>query len=278
MLMKSELDMQPEKVYVLGGDEVVVTKSGKQTHGLGRFFSSLQNQVVSSLCFINLSLIDVDSRKAYPLITEQLVRKKAQQSAPKAETKKKAGKKGRPKGSKNKNSKDVTLSDFQQQLQGTIRQALKLTESDLKLSYFVYDGALGNNSSVQMVAQTGLFAISKLRHDSCLYFPYTGKYSGRGPHKKYGDKLSMEALSQANLRAETLDGKLKSRIYQAKVWHKKFSQRLNVVMIVKTNLRTGRTEKVLLFSNDLDLSYDKLIDYYSLRFQIEFNFRDAKQY
>ena len=26
------------------------------------------------------------------------------------------------------------------------------------------------------------------------------------------------------------------------------------------------------------LAYDKLIDYYSLRFQIEFNFRDAKQY
>ncbi len=26
------------------------------------------------------------------------------------------------------------------------------------------------------------------------------------------------------------------------------------------------------------LAYDKLIDYYRLRFQIEFNFRDAKQY
>jgi len=28
---------------------------------------------------------------------------------------------------------------------------------------------------------------------------------------------------------------------------------------------------------DLELAYDKLIDYYQLRFQIEFNFRDAKQ-
>jgi len=33
-----------------------------------------------------------------------------------------------------------------------------------------------------------------------------------------------------------------------------------------------------LFSSDLELSYDKLIEYYQLRFQIEFNFRDAKQY
>ena len=32
------------------------------------------------------------------------------------------------------------------------------------------------------------------------------------------------------------------------------------------------------FSSDLALGYEKLIDYYRLRFQIEFNFRDAKQY
>ena len=35
---------------------------------------------------------------------------------------------------------------------------------------------------------------------------------------------------------------------------------------------------VILFSSDFALPYDKLIEYYKLRFQIEFNFRDAKQY
>lgn len=33
-----------------------------------------------------------------------------------------------------------------------------------------------------------------------------------------------------------------------------------------------------MFSSDLSLSYEKIIDYYKLRFQIEFNFRDAKQF
>lgn len=33
-----------------------------------------------------------------------------------------------------------------------------------------------------------------------------------------------------------------------------------------------------MFSTDLTLSYELLIDYYVLRFQIEFNFRDAKQF
>jgi putative transposase len=35
---------------------------------------------------------------------------------------------------------------------------------------------------------------------------------------------------------------------------------------------------VLVFSSDLALPADKLIDSYCLRFQLEFNFRDAKQY
>ncbi len=31
--------LEPDDVILMGGDEVVVTKSGKQTHGLERFFS-----------------------------------------------------------------------------------------------------------------------------------------------------------------------------------------------------------------------------------------------
>ena len=53
---------------------------------------------------------------------------------------------------------------------------------------------------------------------------------------------------------------------------------LNVVILIKTNLETKAWAHVILFSSDLELAYDKLIDYYSLRFQIEFNFRDAKQF
>jgi putative transposase len=60
--------------------------------------------------------------------------------------------------------------------------------------------------------------------------------------------------------------------------HKAFAQALNVVIIVKTNLKTGARAHVVLFSSDLDLPYDQLVDFYALRFQIEFNFRDAKQH
>lgn len=185
---------------------------------------------------------------------------------------------GRPKGSVNKNRKAVELSPFQIQLQACICAALTLIGLDLGIVYFVYDGALGNNAGLQTVKQAGLHLICKLRHDSKLYFPYTGEYSGKGKPRKYGEKLTLDTLTDGHRKSETVEKSIRTCVYQAQVWHKNFPELLNVAVIVKTNLKTGRTAKVLLFSDDLTLACEALIDYYSLRFQIEFNFRDAKQY
>ncbi|BAP56492.1 transposase, IS4 family [Thioploca ingrica] len=50
------------------------------------------------------------------------------------------------------------------------------------------------------------------------------------------------------------------------------------MVVRKTNLKTQKVAQVILFSTDLELAWDKLIEYYRVRFQIEFNFRDAKQH
>lgn len=75
-----------------------------------------------------------------------------------------------------------------------------------------------------------------------------------------------------------MEGHLQTRIYQAQLLHKEFAQTLNGVIIVKRNLQTHAWAHVILFSSDLDLPYDLLRDYYCRRFQLECNFRDAKQY
>ena len=51
-----------------------------------------------------------------------------------------------------------------------------------------------------------------------------------------------------------------------------------MVCILKTHLLRQSKSHVLLFSSDLALDAETMIDSYRLRFQIEFNFRDAKQY
>lgn len=232
-----------------------------------------------SLCFINLDLVDVETRQSKPLVFEQVVRKEAQASAPKAATPSGQKKRGRPVGSKNKNRADVGLSPFLLQLQGCIGKALALIGKTLTVVYFVYDGELGHNAGLQMVRKTGLHLISKMRQDAELYLPFVSDGAKRrGAPKKYGQRLAWDALPQAAFRYEEIEDGIKTTVYQTQAWHKKFPQLLNVVLIVKTNLQTGRTAKAILFSDGLSLSAENLVKYYRLRFQIEFSFRDAKQY
>ena len=271
-------------VILLTGDEVVTPKSGKETYGLGRFFSSIYNKPIPSMCHLQLSLTPVAEEKSYPLITQQIEQpaktetSKSKPPKPKSKRKAKNKKGGRPKGSHNKNRHDVEFTEFQKVLQAAIKKALALISDHLKLVYFVYDGALGHNTGVQLVRQCKLHIISKLRYDSALYFPYDGTYSGRGPYKKYGEQLDYANIPECYLKSSIVEDGIRTDIYQMMMRHKKFADLLNVVIIVKTNLETLKVARVVLFSSDLELAWDKLVKYYSLRFQIEFNFRDAKQY
>jgi putative transposase len=269
--------LDEDDVILIGGDDVVVTKSGKKTYGLDRFFSSLYGKPVPGLCFLCLSLISVKRRTSYPVIMEQHD-ERLKEKAPEAPTKKSTTTRGRPKGSKNQNRREVELSPYLLFVQAAVKRLLVLIGDRIKATYMLFDGAFGHNDALQMVRQTGLHLISKLRHDSALYFPYTGPYSGRGKPKKYGKKLHYRDIPDQHLQASSIEKDIETKIYQMKLWHKKFADLLNVVVIVKTHLKTHKVAHVVLFSSDLDLSYDLVIAYYRLRFQIEFNFRDAKQY
>ena len=274
-----------DEVYLLVGDEVVATKAGKHTHGLDRFFSSLYGKPVPGLAFFTLSFVSIQQRRSFPIHIEQVVRSDAEKAASKAKA---AAKKqppstakrrpGRPKGSKNTPKADGALSPELLRITGMLGALRQLIAGVVSLTYLVLDGHFGNHNALQMARQHNLHLISKLRCDAALYFPYTGPYAGRGPHRKYGHKVDYDHLPAQYLKETTLEGPIQTSLYQAQLLHKEFAHPLNVVIIVKTNLRTQAHAHVILFSSDLDLAYAPLVDYYGLRFQIEFNFRDAKQY
>src|SRR5215207_5458674 len=50
----------PTDVYLLAGDETVVSKAGKHTPGLDRFFASLYGKPIPGLAFFTLALISVN--------------------------------------------------------------------------------------------------------------------------------------------------------------------------------------------------------------------------
>src|ERR687886_1480734 len=96
---------QPDDVYLLAGDEVVVTKAGKHTHGLGRFFSSIYQRAVPGLAFFSLALVSTKERRAFPIRLEQVVPPEGDQAeatskaVPQVPAPAPKRKPGRPKGS-----------------------------------------------------------------------------------------------------------------------------------------------------------------------------------
>ncbi len=88
----------------------------------------------------------------------------------------------------------------------------------------------------------------------------------------------MRALPDKYRKETTTEGGLRTERYQGQFLNKEFDFPLNVVILVKTHLKTSAQAHVILFSTDLEQAYDQIIQFYSLRFQIEFNFRDAKQF
>ncbi len=276
----------PKHEYFMVGDECVVTKSGKFTYGLDRFYAGLQSKVVKSIAIFSLSIVSVNKRRSYPLQVEQVVRTSEEKTEAKKKkskaTKKKVSspkkKLGRPKGSKNKDKTQVELTPELLRIQKSIKKQLLILAALVRIRHIALDGHFGNNNALQMVRQCGLHLVSKLRHDAALFFIYDGLQKNKGPKKKYGSKIDYRNIPDKYLVSQKTKGSIQTRVYRAKMLHKSFAQALNVVIITKTNIKTGDFAHVILFSSDPELSYEKIIDYYSLRFQIEFNFRDAKQF
>ena len=167
----------PNEVYLLAGDEVVVTKAGKRTYGLDRFFSSLYGKSVSGLSFFTLSLVSIQQRHSFPIRIEQTL-KTAEEPWPELAKKsdnsqkinsKKSEKKsknkpnqsskypaeraepknlgGRPKGSKNKDKTVVTLTPELVRIQGWIQAVLQQIKGFVPLTYLLLDGHFGNNNA-----------------------------------------------------------------------------------------------------------------------------------
>ena len=282
---------RPDALYLLAGDESIVSKSGKTSYGLGRFFSSILKTPIPGLAFFSIAIIDVAKRRAHPLSVKQVVRTEAEKEqtrkrkhkrnpkAPKRGGDTRSPKRpcGRPPGSKNKNKAELTLSPELQRILAQGQAVMKLIGDKLSVAYFVLDGHFGNALATSMVRQMGLHILSKMPHNAELYLRPTEAEKAAHPKLKYGARLDYRHLPETLLVSSTTEDGYCTQVYQATCLHKHFADLLNVVIIVRTHLQSGRVGHVVLFSSDLSLNALTLIDYYALRFQIEFTFRDAKQ-
>lgn len=261
--------------------------------------------------YAKLSLPFLQEQLIFPtVLTKKAAEKKAKKKAQKVAKRvaKQSGltpvsaKQGRPKGSKNKLKTDIPSPEgIKTEAKEDIAYTFQVLETLLdrflqffkerlsafiQIKYFVGDGGFGNNTVAKIVRSKGLHLISKLQYNAALYFPFQGEYSGRGPRPKYGEKLNFD-MAESQLKGyfveeqKQKDGSI-DRIYQIKnMLHKSFNMPINVVVILrfdKNRVAKSHKSRAVLFSTDLEADHKTIMDIYQVRYQIEFNFRDARQF
>jgi hypothetical protein len=142
-----------------------------------------------------------------------------------------------------------------------------------EIRHLVTDGYYAKVKFVDSVCEFGLHLISKLRHDANLRYLFAGPHpKRRGARKKYDGKVNLQDLSR--LTAIPLSKTI--TLYTGVVNSVSLKRNIRLVYVCKrqgTKLLTA-----LLFSTDTSLPAETIYRYYTARFQIEFLFRDAKQF
>jgi len=151
-------------------------------------------------------------------------------------------------------------------------------ENLLKVSkYLAADAYFSKKPFVDEVCATGLELISRLRDDADLLYPYVGPHPKRqGAKTKHLGKLDPRNLDPAYFTCCIQEEDY--RIFEATLYSKALKRQIRVaIMHVYREDGTIKLHKIY-FSTDLALSGSDIYCYYKARFQIEFLYRDAKQF
>jgi DDE superfamily endonuclease len=244
--------LDPRSELISVQDASFIPKSGKQTFGLGYFFNGCANRAEAGLEISTLAVVEVRRRCAFTLAVAQTPPGKAERTKDKRE--------------------DETRIDFYQQQLHDQRHRLPTT-----IRYHCVDGYFAKQKYLEEVVALNLHPITKLRHDANCLFLYTGPHpKRRGRRRKYDGKVNFHDLSRFEALG-TLAEKPHIYLYTALVWHVSLKRQLRIVVLVNRKEVT-KPRYIVLASTDLTLEGRKLVELYVARFQIEFLFRDSKQF
>ncbi len=142
--------------------------------------------------------------------------------------------------------------------------------------YIIADAYFSKKPFVDAMLSVGLHLISRLRDDSVLKYKYYGERTGnKGRPKQFNGKVNIKNLDTNYFSLDLSTGDIE--IFSAVVFSKAFKRdiKLAVAVFYKDGKEIARK---LYFSTDLEQGGEKIVRYYRSRFQIEFLYRDAKQF
>ena len=264
--------IEPSKEQIAAIDCSFISKSGKQTWGVDNFYNGSIGKSQKGLEISVIAVVDVSAHQAYTLSVKQTAtteRRTIPLAQPAAKRKRKAKTKPKPK------MKPKTEPVISERVKGYLEQ-LKTARTVLPVTvkYLAADSFYSKKSVVDGVVALDLHLVSKLRIDANLRYCYTGEQKPKGAPRKYDGKVDLSDLSRLALSGELADG---TKVYSQVVWHVSLNRKIRIVYLVDQR-NPDKQRVALLFSTDTDIDPLRLHEYYKSRFQIEFIFRDAKQF
>lgn len=103
---------------------------------------------------------------------------------------------------------------------------------------------------------------------------HTGVQKPRGAKRKFDGKFNLSDINRLTFVREV---EAKIYLYTTQVWHVSLKRNIRIAYLIDCR-NPDKTGYALLFSTDPQLDADDIYCYYKARFQIEFIFRDAKQF
>jgi len=233
----------PTARQIIATDCSFIKKSGKATYGIEYFYNGSAGKAEKGLEVSVIAVVNVDSKQGYALSVQQ---------TPPAQT-----------------ESDKTRIDWYLEQLAASKPYLPKS-----VRHVVSDGFYSKIKWVDGVTELGLDAIGKLRCDADLRYVYRGEQKSRGRKRKYDVKVDLTDLSRMTLVAEI---EPKIYLYTVEVWVVSMKRKVRLAYIQDCR-NPERLGGALLFSTDINLDALEILCFYKARFQIEFIFRDAKQF
>lgn len=232
--------------FVLLMDASFVPKAGTRTAGVGKFWDGSASRSEQGLELSCLAVMSWVGRHVFPVSVVQ--------TQPRRE-------------------KADRLIQYRDQLQSLLKERRSWFARHLKA--VVADGQYAKVMFMTVVCDEGYAFVTKLQSNANLLYAFTGSHpKRRGGKQKWAGKVDF-----VNFTGWTaVPGKATERVWTRVVWGPRFGRFLKVVVIQNPDGRGNVKSHVVLCSTDTTMPAQQIRALYSARFQLEFVFRDAKQF
>ncbi len=230
---------------IIAFDPSYISKSGKKTPGLSCYWSGCAGKAKWGLEISGIAAVDIENNTAFHL--------EAIQTMP-----------------DEKDEKWNLISWYLSVLKNRKDSLLDISK------YLVADAYFSKILFVSGVIDLGFEMIGRLRDDADLkYIVKPSSVKKRGRPRLYGNRVDPKNidLNYFTLISESKD----TQLYSAIVYSKSLKRNIRIVHATYI-AENGKCSHKLYFTTDLKLSAHLVISYYKARFQIEFLYRDGKQF